>query len=160
MVVPSATIVFPDTSINTFINGFFQSIQYHICKSGRDDTTLWGSCLCRKKFVLVNNPSFKPLGDNLFVDQDVISDPVMTDIIEASRDVTFQYGCCAVVSWEMNVTSFNGVMTTSLRRKPYEEKSAVVSDTGSRAERNRACMALSFIVGIPRGLFLPFFLLI
>ena len=40
-------------------------------------------------------------------------------------------------------------------RKPYERVSAVVSDTGSNAIRQSACMALSFIVGIPNGRSLP-----
>src|SRR5665648_1264356 len=40
-------------------------------------------------------------------------------------------------------------------RNPYELLSAVVSDTGSRAIRYKACMALSFMVGIPNGRSFP-----
>src|SRR5713101_7853625 len=39
---------------------------------------------------------------------------------------------------------------------PYEFGSAVVSAMGSRACTYSACMALSFIVGIPKGRFFPF----
>lgn len=35
VVVPSAAIVLTYTSINTFINGFFQPVQYHICNADR-----------------------------------------------------------------------------------------------------------------------------
>jgi hypothetical protein len=41
--------------------------------------------------------------------------------------------------------------------KPYEFPSAVVSATGASANLYNACIALSFIVGIDRGRFLPFF---
>ena len=40
-------------------------------------------------------------------------------------------------------------------RNQYELLSAVVSDTGSRAIRYKACMALSFMVGIPNGRSFP-----
>ena len=40
---------------------------------------------------------------------------------------------------------------------PYEFKSAVVSAIGSSANLYSVCIALSFIVGMLRGLFLPFF---
>jgi hypothetical protein len=98
MGVPSATIVYSDTSVNTFVYGFFQSVQYHVCESRGDNTTLWGSCLCRKKFVLVNKSSFKPLGNYLFINEYIIDYPVMTDIVKTPFDVTFQYPRGAVIS--------------------------------------------------------------
>ena len=44
-----------------------------------------------------------------------------------------------------------------LSRKPYELPSAVVSATGANANFYSACIALSNIVGIDSGRFLPFF---
>ena len=38
---------------------------------------------------------------------------------------------------------------------PYEFLSAVVSETGSKASRWSACIARSFMVGIPSGRILP-----
>src|SRR5664279_4965520 len=38
---------------------------------------------------------------------------------------------------------------------PYEFQSALVSEMGSRAKRCNACIALSFIVGIPNGRTFP-----
>ena len=43
------------------------------------------------------------------------------------------------------------------RLNPYELGSAVHSATGSRVSWYIACIARSRIVGMPRGLFLPFF---
>src|SRR5580700_6173200 len=44
------------------------------------------------------------------------------------------------------------------RRNPYEWVSAMHSATGSSVSKYIACITLSVIVGMPRGLFLPFFL--
>ena len=56
---------------------------------------------------------------------------------------------CPIASWAQR----------SLR-KPYEQLSPVVSAMGSNAIKYSACIALSFMVGIPKGRSFPFFFLI
>src|SRR5215510_1544154 len=63
---------------------------------------------------------------------------------------------CGRVLFESTVAHCS-IASAPLRsfRNPYEFGSASVSAMGSRACRYKACMALSCIVGIPRGRFFP-----
>src|SRR6266568_3259414 len=63
---------------------------------------------------------------------------------------------CGLVPFESTVAHCS-MASAQLRSflNPYEFGSAVVAALGSRACRYHACMALSFIVGMPKGRFFP-----
>jgi hypothetical protein len=64
---------------------------------------------------------------------------------------------CGLVLFESTVAPCS-IASAPLRAflNPYEFGSAVGSAMGSRASPSNACIALSFLVGIPRGRFVPF----
>ena len=58
---------------------------------GRHDAALWSSLRSRLKKLVEHHATFQPLIEYLPVDSYVIEKPFMTDMVEASLDVTLQY---------------------------------------------------------------------
>ena len=133
----------------------FQPIQRHIGKGGRDDTTL-------------RRPIFRLVRDNLsmypafsHVLRMALSIGICVSnhawLILSKHDVMSPSSIhCALVLCESTVAHCS-IASAQLRSclNPYEFGLTFVSAMGSRACKYNACIALSFIVGIPRGRFFP-----
>ncbi len=82
----------------------------------------------------------------------------MIDIIKTTFDISLIDPRGRFLLGKNRETLSNGIRCGTETSKAVRIGSANVSDTGSRVSSNKACIALSFMVGIPNGRFFPLLL--
>jgi hypothetical protein len=85
----------------------------------------------------------------------VVEHPRVADVIEAATDVALKNPLRTALASQHEEALVDSVGGRAFRSKTIGVGSAVVSAIGSSASRYNACMARSFIVGIPSGLNFP-----
>ena len=77
---------------------FFQSVQGHVRQRGRDDAALRRARLRWKQVSIFDVAGLQPFLKHHFVRGDVAEHPIVTDVVEAAFDVTFQHPLCRTPS--------------------------------------------------------------
>ena len=132
-----------------------QSIERHIGKDGRDYSALWRSIFRRVEDGFVHVSCFQPCVEDGFVHRHVAQQPWVADFVKAGFDVSFQYPLRSGAIREHRCALFHCVGAAPFLPKPIRVWVGECFRNGVQSLQIQACMALSFIVGIPRGRFFP-----
>ena len=66
---------------------FLDTIERHIRKCRRNDTALRSTFLGGEKLFVENETAFQPFAEHHFIHRDIVQQPVVADVVEASFDV-------------------------------------------------------------------------
>ena len=64
-----------------------QTVKCHIRKRRRDNTALRSTFLGGEKLFIENKTAFQPLTEHHFIHRDIVQQPFVVDVVEASFDV-------------------------------------------------------------------------
>ena len=68
----------------------FQAVQSHVHQGGRNCSALRRSLLSGEETLCVYKSAFQPLLQNLYIHRNIFQQPVMTDVVKTSLDISFQ----------------------------------------------------------------------
>jgi hypothetical protein len=100
-------------------------------------------------------PAFSHFCKHLFVSGDVIEHPSVADVVEAATDVTLQHPLGAVSHAHNIEALLDSVSGRAFRSKTIGVKIGCCLRDGEQRQQVNACIARSFIVGIPSGFSFP-----
>lgn len=96
----------------------FQSIQSHVSKDRRDDSTLRCTIFCVIEGPFVHVSRFQPFSKDDLIRRNVGHKPFVANSVEAGFDIAFKYPLCAVSSGQCITALFHGVCTAPFLAKP------------------------------------------
>src|SRR5574343_1819324 len=68
-----------------------QAVQRQVCQNRGNDASLWRSCLRWEKPSRFNKARFQPFLKDALVHADIGNQPVVTDVVKTTFDISFQH---------------------------------------------------------------------